>query len=580
MRQRLNTPGDYKAFLLRRRLRILVTFLIVFGFVAMVAFLLPSIYRSTCTILIETQQIPQDLIRTTVTGYVEERLKSISQEVMSRTKLLGIIDRFGLYGEMKDSKTTEEIIDYMRDAISLEMVSAESVNPRTGRPALVTVAFTLSYEGKHPSKVQNVGNALASLYLEANLKTRTSMAETSVTFLEDQADLYRNLCAELEETIAGFKEKHLGELPELLQLNLQTEKQIRNQLDDFARVIRTLEDRKVYLESQLAMTKPDTSLIDETGRRVLDVQERFKLMKNELITLLANFSEKHPDVIRVKKQVAQLGKEVQLKDDLARMQKELENKQASLKELMGRVTEKHPDVISLKREIMQYEKELEQASKTSVLSRSDVSEPENPAYINLKTQVVSTELELNSLKKQRVELHQKWVTYVGRLEKMPRVEQEYRELARDHDNATAKYRETVDKLMEARQALGLEEHQAGERLAIIEPAAFPEKPAKPNRVAILLIGLVLGLGTGIGYASVVEFSDTSVRKADDLQAVTDLPVLAVVPHIFTESELARQGKKKRYGFVIAAGLLIIAIIFIHFFIMDLEVFWFRVMRRF
>ncbi|MBW2661627.1 MAG: lipopolysaccharide biosynthesis protein [Deltaproteobacteria bacterium] len=580
MRQRLNTLDDYKAFLIRRRLHTLIPFLIVFAAAMAAAFLLPPVYRSTSTILIESQQIPQDLIKTTVTGYVEKRLQSISQEVMSRAKLLEIIDHFSLYRELKDRKTTEEIIDLMRNDISLEMVNAEAVDPRTGRASHATVAFTLSYEGKNPDKVENVANALATLYLEANLKTRTSIAETSVTFLQEQVELYRNQCAELEKRVAGFKEKHLAELPELLQLNLQSEKEMRKRIDNLDRDIRILQDRKVYLEGQLAMIDSDSPLIDETGRRVLDVRERLKLMKNDLIALLAIFSDKHPDVIRVRKQVEQLEQEVHLEEDLAGMRKELKNKRASLKELIGRFTEKHPDVIRLKCEIAQYKEQLEQAAKTGVVSRPEVAEPQNPAYINLNTQIVSTDMEINAFKEQRKELRQKWMTYVGRLEKMPRVEQEYRNLSRDHDNTMSKYRETMDKLMGARQALSLEEHQVGERFFIIDPATFSEKPVKPNRLAIMLIGIVLGVGVGIGFASVAEFSDTSARNTDELRSIIDLPVLAVIPRIFTKKELAGQRRKTCQNIAIAAGTLIIAVIFFHFFIMDIDIFWLKLMRRF
>lgn len=580
MRQRFTTSQDYKALLARRRRQILAPFLIVFGIITLVALLLPSVYRSASTILIEAQQIPQDLIRTTVTGYVEERLKLITQEIMGRARLLEIINRFGLYEDLRKRYTTEEIVDGMREDISLEMVSAETMDRRTGRPAPVTVAFTLSYEGKDPHKVQNVANALASLYLEANLKTRTTMAETSVTFLEKQAELYRNQCAELEKKISEFKEKHLGALPELLQLNLQTEQQMRTQLDNVDRDIRTLQDRKVYLEGQLATVKPDSPLIDETGRRVLDTRERLKLMKSQLVSLKANFSENHPDVVKVKKEVRELEKQVSLKDDLQRKRKELEDKKAALNQLLGRVTDKHPDVVNLKREIAQYEQEIEQGAKASELTRSVAEEADNPAYINLKTQVASTELELGSLKKKREDTHQKWLAYLGRLENMPRVERGYTDLSRDYDNAKAKYREITDKLMEARQGLNLEEVQAGEKFTIIEPAQFSQKPAKPNRLAIILIGFILGLGAGIGYASVLEFSDTSVRNGDDLQAITGVPVLAVIPRIFTEEELARQGKKTHYYVAIAAVILIIGILFVHFFVMDLELFWIEALRKF
>ncbi len=579
MRHKFSSIQDYRAFLVRRRRQILLAFLAVSGLITLVTLLLPPIYQSTSTILIESQMIPQDLIRTTVTSYVEERLKIISQEVMSRANLLQVIQRFNLYADMKERYTTEEIIEQMREDISLEMVSAETMDRRTGRPTPVTVAFTLAYQGKDPQKVQNVANALASLYLEENLKTRTSMAETSVSFLEKQADVYRKQCADLEQQVAGFKEKHLGELPELLQLNLQTEQQMRNQIDNLDREIRTVQDRKVYLEGQLATVRPDSSVIDETGKRVLDSKERLKFLQSQLVSLEANYSPQHPDVVKTRNEVAELQKQVGAKDDVQRKRKELAEKQAALKELLGRATPQHPDVIKLQREIAQYEQDIKQASQAGVLAKAPAEDADNPAYINLRTQITSTGLDLASLKRQRDSLHDKWLSYVRRLEGMPRVESGYADMARDLDNAKAKYRETMDKLMQARQGLSLEENQAGEKFTIVEPAQYPESPAKPQRLAIILIGLTLGLGTGIGYASIAEFSDSSVRTGEDLQEITGMPVLAVIPRIYTASELAERRQKRVYYLAGGAALLVVLTLLIHFFVIDLGLLFSDTLKR-
>ncbi len=568
MRQKFSTIDDYKAFALRAKYRILVPFLVVFGITTIVAFVLPSVYQASSTILIETQQIPPDFIRSTVTSYAEERLKVISQEIMSRANLSDIIARFGLYGDMKGKSTTEETVTKMRDDIKLETISAAREGSKS-----TTVAFTLSYEGRDPNKVQNVANALASLYLEANLKTRTSNAETTVQFLENQVELYRKQCSELEAKIAGFKEKHMGELPELFQLNLQTEQQMRNQLDTIDRDMRTLQDRKILLEGQLSTVKPSSPATQD------EPTKRLKELKSRLVTLTSSFSEKHPDVVRVKKEVAELEQQLQVKDDLAKKRKELEEKRTSLNQLLGRATEKHPDVIRLKKEIAQCEEEIAQGERHQT-SVSATENPDNPAYIGLKTQISATELDIAALKKQRTELHQKWMAYLQRLDKAPQVEFRFTDLARDHDNAKTKFRETMDKLMEAKQGLTLEESQAGERFTIIDPAHFPERPAKPNRPAIVLIGLILGLGAGIGYAAVVEFADTSIRDAGDLQEVTGLPVLAVIPRIISEEELAASGGRKwLYVALGIAVFLVVVLTVIHFAVMDIEVLWFKVLRR-
>ena len=164
--------GDYAAIIKRRKYYILIPFLAIVIVAAIVACVLPPIYKSTTTILIEGQQIPSDLVRSTVPTVVEEVIQTITQQIMSRSKLLEIVKRFDLYNDLRERETTEEIIERMREDINLEMISAEVIDQRTGKASIATIAFSLSYEWKDPSKVQKVANTLASLYLEQNLKDR------------------------------------------------------------------------------------------------------------------------------------------------------------------------------------------------------------------------------------------------------------------------------------------------------------------------------------------------------------------------------------------------------------------------
>lgn len=570
---------DYFDFIKRRRLHILIPFLCLFAVVSIIAFLLPSIYQSTTTILIEEQQIPDDFVRSTVTGFVEERINTITQQIMSRTKLLEIINQFNLYADLRDKLTTEEIVDKMRDDIKLETISADVLNKATGRPSTATIAFTLSYEGKNPTTVQRVANVLASLYLEENLKTREERARTTTSFLEGELNTLKDTVADLEKKIADFKEKHIGELPELMQLNLQTEREMRRQIDEIDRQIRTLEDRKIYLEGQLATVKPDTPLIDETGRRILDSRERLKILTTEYITLSATLSEKHPDVINIKKQISDLEKAVDGKQSLQDRQKELEYKKSQLEKLEATYSDKYPDVISLKKETKVLEEEIAALSKSASLTQEIPITPENPAYINLMTQINSSTMEIESLRKQRGELKRRWHEYLKRLENGPQVEKEYLALSRDYENAQAKYRETMDKLMEARRAEELEESQGGEKFTIIDPAQFPERPYKPNRLAIILIGFILGIGSGVGYGSVAEYMDHSVRTADDLAVATGIPVLTTIPKIVTNGDKLKARRRRLLISAGSAASLVVLLVIFHFFVMDLDLFWLKILKK-
>ncbi len=196
---------DLKGLIRRRKKSFVLSFLSVIFMAVLIAFVLPPIYLSQSTILIEDQQIPREYVQTTITGFVEERLQVITQQIMSRSRLMEIINRFNLYQEMRDRYTTEEIIGKMRDDIHLETISAEVMDRRTGRPTAATIAFTLSYEGKNPSTVQKVSNVLASFYLEQNLKSREQRASNTTIFLQQESDALKGQIDAIENKISEFK---------------------------------------------------------------------------------------------------------------------------------------------------------------------------------------------------------------------------------------------------------------------------------------------------------------------------------------------------------------------------------------
>jgi len=350
--------GDYAAIIKRRKYYILIPFLSIVIAAAIVAYVLPPIYKSTTTILIEGQQIPSDFVRSTVPTVVEEAIQTITQQIMSRRKLLEIVNRFDLYNDLRERETTEEIIERMRDDINLEMISAEVIDQRTGRPSIATIAFSLSYEWKDPSKVQKVANTLASLYLEQNLKDREEKARTTSTFIEAELNMLKDSIDQLETKIAEFKGKHFQALPEMSQLNFQMIQRLERETENLEQQIRNVRERKIYLEGQLAGIDPDLLGIQGAGGRTADARQRLKYLHTEYISLKASLSEKHPDVIKMKKEINSLENEVTIKDEFRLKRNQLEELKTDLAVNMGKFSEKHPDVIKLKKSIEIIEKEL------------------------------------------------------------------------------------------------------------------------------------------------------------------------------------------------------------------------------
>ena len=571
---------DIKGILRRQKTLFLAAFLAIFILSVIIAFVLPPVFRSQSTILIEEQQIPQEFVRTTITSYVEERLQVITQQIMSRPKLLEIINQFNLYPEMRDRFTTEEIVQKMRDAINFEMINTEVMDRRTGRPTTATIAFSLAYEGKNPATVQKVANKLASLYLEANLKTREQRASNITMFLEQELKKLKEKIDEKESKISQFKQIHGQELPEYRSVNMQGLSRLNQKLDQIAMQIRSQQERKIYLEGQLANVDPLLPMVTEEGKTVMNPRERLKYLRLQLIGLQAQLSDKHPDVKKMKSEIAELEAKVGNTDDSREKIKQLRDSEGRLAVLKGKLGPKHPDVIKLKKEVGLLRTQVENLKSRTTVSTASKNNPENPAYISLKTQIASAEMEIRSLNQEKKQVEAKINHYQQLIDNTPLVEKEYNDLIRDQQADQLKYQEIMSKLMEAKVSQGMEESQQAERFTIIDPALTPERPAKPNRLAIVLIGFVLALGFGVGLAAVRESLNTSVKNTDELIRSTGLPVLGNIPLLKTAEDLRKQQRRRIMMIVIALMIVVAALLLINYFVMPLDILWIKLQRRF
>jgi len=559
----------------RRRYQILVPALVIFTASVLLALLLPPIYRSTATVLIETQSVSKDFLQTTVTGYVEQRLQSISQVVLGRVNLMNLIKKMDLYTEDREMFTAEEIVAKMQKDILLEPVQTEVNNPSAGRSGPATIAFNISYEGRNPNKVAEVASELASLFLQENLKSREETAKATVDFLEKQLEDIRQEMLTLEAKLSVFKEEHLTELPELMQLNMQTLEKLEKDKAALQENIRSLQNRNVYLEGQLATVDPHMSGGGD-GQRMGSPREEQERLRRRYTALKATLSEQHPDVIRAKREFEAAGKELGGGQDDRYLAEAIKEKQARLARLSETLSDKHPDVLALKREIAELEKARQAAPKTPAGGANDAT---NPAYINLKTQIVSTNMDIRRSQADLARLSALQTEYQRRLEGTPRVEQEYHALNRDYESARLKYNELANRLMAARESKGLEESQIGDKFTLIAPPLVPEKPVKPLRLLIVLVGFVLSVGSGAGLAMLLEALDQSVSTPEDLTALTGKQTLAAIPYLPTPEELMAKARRKRIILAAMAGVLVALLVLAHFFVMPLDLMVLTIARR-
>jgi polysaccharide biosynthesis transport protein len=570
--------GHYISILQSRKKYFVIPALVVLVVAILVARLLPSIYESSSTILIEEQQIPEEFVRSTVTGFADQRIQSLTQQILSRVRLGEIIKQFNLYPELQEKLTREEITDKMRNDIKLDTISAEVAagkqKKRKGNQQEVTIAFSIAYRGKNPGTVQKVAGTLASLYLEQNLKTREAQAQSTTQFLEAELKQLQERIKILGDKITAFKGQHEGLLPEQQEFNRQQAARLEMDIKQLDASLRSAQDRTIYIEGQLATVKPDTPLIGATGERVMAPADRIKALEVALADLQSKFSDDHPDVRKVRREIAELKKmSGQSGGSAAIRRQKLTQLRAELAEKQGKYSDQHPEVKKLKNEIAR----LEQAPAT-VSPPKPVTEPENPAYISLTTQIKSAEADIVSLRSQQAGLREKLQMYRQRLEEAPKVEQEYLALTRDYQNASQKHQEVMNKILEARISEGMEEGQKGEKFTLIDPASFPEKPVSPKRWLILAAGFIMSLGAGFGTVALAEHLDHSVKSSDKLARLTGLPVLGSIIRIETSEDVIRARQQRKLIWAVTGFSLIIVLALFHFFYLDLWVLTAKLLR--
>jgi uncharacterized protein involved in exopolysaccharide biosynthesis len=557
----------YWSLVLARKHYVIWPALAIFLVGATVAMTLPPVYESRTTILIEEQQIPPDFVRTTVTGYADQRIQSLNQQILSRTRLLEIIKQFNLYADMQEKFTQEEIIAKMRDNIKIDLISVDTGGQRKKPGGGMAIAFTIAYRGRSPATVQKVAGTLASFYLQENLKIREQQAKTTTQFLEAELKGIQERIKDLGQQISEFKLTQGEIVPELQQFNRSQVERLEKEIDQINVQIWAAEDRKLYLEGQLATVKPDSGVVDEKGAQVLGPYSRLQHLHVVLCDLQSRYSENHPDISKVKREIAELEKLTGASGGGSSLKnQQLTRLKAELAEKQGRYSDRHPEVIQSKKEIAELEKTLESSQNTKTVAQS-----ENPAYLNLQTNLQAATNSIQTLKLQKADLEGKLKVYRKRVEESPKVEQHYLALTRDYQNAHAKHQEIMNKILEARIAEGLEESQKAEKFTIIDPASFPEKPVAPNRRVILLAGLILGFGAGLGLVMLTDHLDHTVKSADELAWLTGLPVLGRIALMETAEDVSRKKHRRRLIWSIMGASLLAGIMILHLFIKDLWV---------
>jgi protein tyrosine kinase modulator len=563
----------------RRRLTFFATAAIFFLLTISLAVLIPPTYRSGATILIEQQEIPQDLVRSAISSFADQRIQVISQRVMTTQNLLVLIDRYHLYPDVRLTKPREVLMQRMREDIAMKMISADVIDPRSGHPTQATIAFSVSYQNQSPELALKVANDLTTLYLNENLTSRTQLAEQTTAFFAEEASRQQTRIVELDKALADFKEKHRDRLPELATLNTQVSDRTELELRDVENHLSALDSQRIMLEAQLAQLSPTALVFSDTGQRVMNTEDRLRDLKSKLAGYRARYAPGHPDIVNTEREVAGLEREVKAEDGTSDIARQLNDAKAHLGQALEKYSADHPDVIRLQHVVSELEKTMASEPASSNLVK-EKAHADNPAYIQVKGQIDALMAQRKSDELKRDELQAKLDDYDRRLAAAPAVERDYRALARDLENAQLRYQQIRAKQSDAQISDNLEAERKGERFTMIEPPLPPEKPISPNRILILAMGLVLSLGAGFAAVVLKDTLDPSIRGVNDVRRLLSVPPLAAIPRIITASEARRQRRVTRYSWQGAVMALIGVGAAVHFLVRPLDIVWLSLLHRF
>ncbi|HSB62483.1 MAG TPA: XrtA system polysaccharide chain length determinant [Vicinamibacteria bacterium] len=457
---------------------------------------LPSLYRATATVLVERQQVSEAFVRPSVTAELETRIQTIQQKVMSRERLSELVTRLGLYPELRAVEPMDAVVERMRREVSLALRGAEQTSGRNA-----TIAFALSYTGRDPRTVAQVANTLAGFYVEENRKSREGQAARTAGFLRAQLAEAKRELDEKERRTRAFHSRYGGELPDQTAVNLATLERLNTQLRlNGEHQIRAMERREL-LEARLAAdgSGPAAAPSDTPEAQLLTLRQ-------ELAELRRQYSDRYPDVVRVRAAIAAL------EEDIAQ-------------------------------------------GRAGGGSRGPALDPVQ----RLRQGLREAGQELESLKEEEASLRRLLAQYDARIENAPRRQQELQQLTREYDVTNERYQTLLKRYEEAQLAESLEQGHDVEQFRLLDPALPPARPAAPNRPWLLLMGLLASVALGVGSIVAAEKLDTTFHSVDDLRAFTAMPVLATIPLIPTAAGTRRQRIRVALT-AVAAGLGLVVIV--------------------
>jgi len=476
-----------------------------------IAFSIKPVYRAQATLYYLSAQIPEAMLISFVNVWLEAAVQFVQSSIFTRDKCLEIIKEVNLYPALVDKLPADDLAAYMKDHFGSEnmYVNTSGTGGTTTQEVMTGVKFY--FEDSSPKKAFEVATILASAYIDNYRKFRESFATVTSSFLLDEQYRLKADIAKIDQTLSEYKNKHVHELPELLTYNFSKIEQLEQQSRNLGKDSQVLMERKILIEGQLAQIKASTPLEGISGEKIVTPEEKLASLKTELTMLQTQVSEKHPDIIRVKREIDGLEKAGITKQQSAPIRNDKEKQVSSRMKELGPL-----------KDIGAY----------------------NPAYVNLVTQLDDIDAQIKSIGVQKEEIKGEIEKYKQRFEKTPLIEKEYNVLVRDRDTSQKRYEQLVGQALQADSSAAMEKRDVGGKFILTEPPAFPFKPIRPNRLLIIGTSLIIGIFAGFLIIFSWEFLNLKVRTVQDLTEVSSSAVLLELPEIPRDEQKQTRNVRK------------------------------------
>ena len=503
----------YLGVVRRRHLHFLIPLFLGWAVVWGASWILPPRYVSSTLILVEQPTMPKDYVTPNVNDDLQERMQSITQQILSRTRLLHIIDQYNLYAGGHAQRSPDQKVDLMRKDINIDLV-------RDARNQIT--AFNVSYSSRNPEMAQQVTGELTNLFINENLEVRQQQSEDTTQFLESQLETARKTLADQEQKIREFKGQHVGEMPGQLASNLQILQGLQSQLQNEEDALNTARQQHVYLQTladQYRAVQGTSKGADGTSTGLPAIDQELEKLKAQLADLSSHYTDRHPDVRKLKDQIAKTEK---MRD-----------------QLLASLNAKGPE-----------------GATDGTDANNAANQSADPAQASLmapvQSQLRSNQLEITNREHAVATLKAKVDDYQGRLNQEPIREQQLADLTRGYEQSKANYDDLLKKKNESKMATSMELLQQGERFRVVDAPSLPSKPDFPNRLKFCGMGLGFGLALGLLVAGGFEMMDDRIYDEKELQKLLPVAVLSEIPAIARPEDERRARQQMWLGWAVAA----------------------------